>query len=77
MNLATAYQRQKKYAEAERELLRVASQLGVEPGQQTSASVLNSEGARPDVAKHLSDLYTEWGQPEKAAAWKASIRPTQ
>ena len=74
MNLATAYQRQKKYAEAEREFLRVASQLGVEPGQQTSASVLNSEGARPDVAKHLSDLYTEWGQPEKAAAWKASIR---
>jgi len=77
VNLATAYRRQKKYADAERELLRVASQLGVEPGQPTSASVLNSEGARPDVAKQLSDLYTEWGQPEKAAAWKASVRPAQ
>jgi hypothetical protein len=58
-------------------LLRVARQLGLEPGQQTSGSVLNSEGARLDVAKYLSDLYTKWGQPEKAAAWKASIRPAQ
>jgi hypothetical protein len=61
---------QEKYAEAEPLLI-----SGYE-GLRKLSPAISVEANLPEAGQRLVRLYTAWGRPEKAAAWRAQLEET-
>ena len=73
--LARVYGQQRRYAEAERELLTVARLLGVVESSRAQVQPVNAEGVVFNPARELGDLYAAWGKSAQAAEWQARVAP--
>jgi non-specific serine/threonine protein kinase/serine/threonine-protein kinase len=71
--LATMYLRQKRFREAETQLLGAVAALTA-ARDNAAASPTTDTTTLDGVVSQLADLYDAWGQPSKAAEWRAQIK---
>lgn len=71
--LARVYRTQAKYVEAERLLRHILGILRVDDAPNTIVKSDVSEGMEWNLAEELTELYSAWGDVQKASLWRARV----